>query len=83
MIRFNLKNLIADKEFKEGRKINYDEISEYTGISKPTLSKIATKRGYNITSDTVEKICNYFGCKIEDFMVIVPDPEAVDTPEGK
>ncbi|RLC03058.1 MAG: transcriptional regulator [Deltaproteobacteria bacterium] len=71
MIKFNLKALISDKEFREGRKINYEEISEYTGISRPTLSKIATKRGYNITSDNIEKICNFFGCRFDDFMTIV------------
>ena len=46
MIKYNFKKLISDKEFDEGRKINYAEISKITGISRQTLSKIASQKGY-------------------------------------
>lgn len=71
MIRFNLKTLIADKEFLENRRITYDEISRHTGLSKPTLSKIATKKGYNVTSSNIEKLCRFLDCDFNDFMTLI------------
>ena len=43
MIKYNLKALISDKEFKDNKKITYEDISRETGISRQTLSKIASK----------------------------------------
>ena len=74
MIKYNLKALISDKEFKESRKINYEEISSVTGISKPTISKIASKRGYYTSTENIEKLCIYFDCTPDELMTIIPDP---------
>jgi len=65
MIRFYLKERIAEKEFQEGRRITYDEIAEATGIHRTTLSKLANKKGYNTTTDVVDKLCTFFDIKIE------------------
>ena len=45
MIRFRLREMIIDKEFKEGRRIALDEIARETGIHRTTLSRIAGQRG--------------------------------------
>lgn len=76
MIQFRLKQLLADREFREGRKINWQEVSDKTGISRVTLSKIANSMGdVSVRTETLEKICRYFGCELNDLMVIVPDGE--------
>jgi len=36
MIRFRLREMIIDKEFKEGRRIALDEIARETGIHRTT-----------------------------------------------
>jgi DNA-binding Xre family transcriptional regulator len=73
MIKYNLKKLIAEKEFEEDRRITYDEIAAETGISRTTLSLIATKRGYDTGVSNVEKLCIYFGCAVSDFIDIVQE----------
>ncbi len=73
MIKYNLKALIADKEFNENIKITYEIISNATGISKTTLSKIASKRGYKTNSENIEKLCQFFECTPDQLMTIVPD----------
>lgn len=73
MIKYNLKALIADKEFEENRKITYDDISKETGISKVTLSKIAKRRGYDTAVSNVEKLCLYFNCDITDLITIMAE----------
>jgi putative transcriptional regulator len=75
MIRFKLKEMMAEKAFLEGRKINLDELVAQTGINKSTLSRISSVRGYNTTSDNIDKLCRYFRCPVEKIMEYVPDEE--------
>jgi len=65
VIRFRLKELIADREFHAAKRITYEEIAGATGIHRTTLSKIANQRGYNTTTDNLDKLCDYFDCPIE------------------
>lgn len=60
MIRFRLKELIADKEFAEGRHITLKEISCETGIHRTTLSRIANKKMYVTNTDILDKLCTFF-----------------------
>jgi putative transcriptional regulator len=68
MIRLNFKTLLAKKEQSENRRIHYGEISQKTGISRQTLSRIAQRRQKNLKLDTVARICDYFACEIQDFV---------------
>ncbi len=72
MIRFRLKELIAEKEFREGRRVTLDEIAGATNIHRTTLSKIANKKGYNTTTDNLDQICRFFGCQIQDLVEFIP-----------
>lgn len=73
MLRFRLKELIADKEFRDGRRITLDEIAKATAIHRTTLSKIANQKGYNTTTDNLDKLCAYFGCRVEQLMEYIPE----------
>ena len=80
MLRFRLKELIADKEFTENRRVTLDEISEATGFHRTTLSKVANQRGYNASADTIDKLCAFFDVQVSDVVVYVPDaPEKTST----
>lgn len=78
MLRFKLKERIADKEFKEGRRISLTEIAEVTGIGRITLSRMLN-RGTNVRSDTLDRLCAYFDCRIEDLVEYVPDELTVSS----
>jgi len=73
MIKYNLKSLISDKEFQESRKITYDEISNITGISRQTLSKIASTKGYKTNTENIEKLCTYFNVTPDKLISIIKD----------
>lgn len=66
MIRFRLKELMADKAFKENRRITMDEISAATDIHRTTLSRIANKQGYSTSTDVLGALCEYFDCEVGD-----------------
>lgn len=72
MLRFRLKERIAAKEFKEGRRISLSEVADTTGIGRITLSRMLN-RGTNVRSDTLDRLCAYFDCRIEDLVEYVPD----------
>lgn len=73
MIRFLLRDRISEKEFSEKRKITLDELSEKTGISKNTLSRMQSKFDYNATTDNLNKLCAYFECEVGKIIEYVPE----------
>jgi len=79
MIRFRLKELLAEKGFQENRRVTLDEVSQATGIHRTTLSKIANQRGYNTGTENVDRLCEYFGCQVEDVIEHVPTSAKPDS----
>lgn len=78
MIRFRFKELVADLEFSTGRRVTYEEIAKATDIHRTTLSKIASQRGYNTTTDNIDRLCKYFGCPVERLMEYVADEDCTN-----
>ncbi len=72
MIRFRLKELIAEKEFQEGRNITFEEVARETGIHRTTLSRIANIKGYVTTTEVLDKLCTYFGVNTNDVAEHIP-----------
>ena len=75
VFRFHLKELIAEKEFKEGRRITLVEVADATDLNRMTLSKVANNKRSPVNSDVLDKLCSYFGCKVEDLITHVPDKD--------
>lgn len=75
MLRFRLKELLAEKEFRENRVVTLIEVAEATGIHRMTLSKLANRRGYNPTADVLDRLCTYFECRIEQLVEHLPNQE--------
>lgn len=79
MIRFRLKELMADYEYRKNKKLTLEMLAEGTGIHRVTLSKIANKKGYSTTTANADAICSFFGCGVGDLMEHVPDEKSPDT----
>ncbi|BDQ66124.1 MULTISPECIES: helix-turn-helix domain-containing protein [Shewanella] len=74
MIRFKIKELIAEKEFKERRKITLQEVADSTGVNRTALSKMMNPSyEYSTTTKAIDSLCQYFGCKVEDVITHVSD----------
>ncbi|WP_341744087.1 helix-turn-helix transcriptional regulator [Azonexus hydrophilus] len=78
MIRYRIQELLAEKQFKEGRRVTLIELAEATGISRVTLSKMVNQRGYGTLTDHLDKLCAFFGCRIEQLAEYIPDSEVVE-----
>ena len=75
LLRFKLKERMAEVEFRERRHLTLQEISEATGIGRMTLSRVLNHAS-NARADTIDKLCAYFDCRIEDLVEYIPDHEA-------
>ncbi|MDD2919689.1 helix-turn-helix transcriptional regulator [Rhodoferax sp.] len=65
--------MIEKKQFLEGRRVTINEIATATGLNRMTLSKILNQKGYGTGTDTMDRLCGYFTCRIEDLMEHVSD----------
>jgi hypothetical protein len=59
LLKCPLREIIIDKEFKEGRRITLEEIARGTEIQRTTLSRISGQRGYNTTTDNIDNRQNW------------------------
>ena len=73
MIRFKLAEQIEKKQFKESRRITIQEVAEATGVNRMTLSNILNHKGHSTGTDTLDRLCTYFGCRIEDLVEHIPN----------
>lgn len=68
MIRYRLRELMAERQFRTGARLTFDEVAKETGIHRTTLSKIANLRSYNTTTDNIDKLCRFFQCQVGELM---------------
>ena len=76
MLRYKLKELIADQEFRERRRVTVQELAQGTGITRNTLSKMLNQHGASVRSENLDRLCAYFDCRIEQLIEYIPDPPA-------
>lgn len=72
MLRFKLREQIADFEFRERRRLQLQELASATGLNRMTLSKLVNQHGANVQTDVLDRLCTFFGCPIEDLVEHVP-----------
>ena len=77
MIRFLLRRVIEEYEFKHQRRLSLKENSEETGIVRPTLSLMIGPKPFNTTTNNLGKLCEFFGCQISDLVEYIPEPPLV------
>jgi DNA-binding Xre family transcriptional regulator len=68
--------MIERTQFAEGRRVTVSEIADATGLNRMTLSKILNVRGYSTSTETIDRLCAYFACRVEDLLEHVKVPTA-------
>lgn len=73
MIFFRVRELLAEKERREGRRIPLKEIHEATGIKPQVLSNLTSPTRQAVTNTAfIDALTHYFGCSFADLMVQDP-----------
>lgn len=75
MIRYRIQELLADKHFREGRRVTLTELADATSISRVTLSKMVNQRGYGTLTDHLDRLCRYFNCSLSELAEYIPDED--------
>ena len=78
MIRIMLIKLLDEKSFNEKRRITLSEVSDVTGISRATLTRIANVPGNVTNTDTINALCKYFACQPGELLIYVEDESSID-----
>ncbi len=76
MIRFKLAEMMEKRQFAVGHRITVSEVATATGLNRMTLSKLLNHKGYGTGTDTIDKLCTFFACRVEDLMEHLPDTAA-------
>ncbi len=79
MVRYRLSELIAEKKFRDGKRITLEQIAKDTGVHRATLSKLINQRGTNTTVEVIAKLCTYFGVQPGDLVELIPDSQRSGT----
>lgn len=65
-----LREAIAVWEEKTDQKMTYVRLADITGLSRDTISSLATRNAYNSTLETVSLLCTALGCELEQVLKI-------------
>ncbi|MEE8483130.1 MAG: helix-turn-helix transcriptional regulator [Nitrospinota bacterium] len=82
MIKFRLKERMGRLEVRAGRKLTYELLSKYTGISRQTLARIASPKGCKTSTENLERLCRFFKCKPEELIYFDPPLQTLKTSES-
>jgi putative transcriptional regulator len=70
---------MADLSFKSGNRVTLDHVAAETGIHRSTLSKLSSSRGYNCGTDVLDRLCQFFGCELQEIAEYVTDSSIGET----
>lgn len=67
-VRNNLRVLMAKK------KMNIQDVADRTKMSRTTVSKLYNETSNTVGFDTIVKLCNLFGCEVDDLFYLSIEP---------
>jgi len=82
-IQNRLKILLAEKEYREGRKLTYRTVAKETGLAIDTLTAYMTQRVNRFDRSTLETFCKYLSCDVGDILKYSPDDPEPKQPKRK
>jgi len=81
MIIYHLKELMHQKAVKMDTKLTYADVVEATGVSRSVLARMASRKGYHVSTEAIVSLCTYFNSTPNDLITIRSAPPA--TPAEK
>jgi putative transcriptional regulator len=66
---------MGERETKTGQRVTAKAISQATGITEKTLSRLINQETSRIDFDVLERLCEFFDCQPGEILVRVQDTE--------
>lgn len=73
MIVIHLRRALDAYEARTGERLTHDDLAARTGLSSATLDSMASRRGYNASLKTLDRICLALRCTPSDLLELVED----------
>ena len=73
-----LKILIAEKELREGRKLPHRTVAQEADIPLSVLTLYMSQKVRRFDTETLQKLCRYFGVQPGELLVFSEDPPPAD-----
>ena len=74
MLRFRIKERLAERSWEEGRRITLKEMSQATGIGPAVLSSLGSPGRTTVTNTRyLEAICRYLHCTLDELVEFSPE----------
>jgi putative transcriptional regulator len=64
VVKNNLRVLMAKKG------VNIQDVSDATGLSRKSISKLFNESSIQITFDVIARLCVYFNCEVNDLLFL-------------
>jgi putative transcriptional regulator len=64
VVKNNLRVLMAKKG------VNIQDVSDATGLSRKSISKLYNETSVQITFDVIARLCVYFNCGLDDLLTL-------------
>jgi putative transcriptional regulator len=64
VVKNNLRVLMAKKG------VNIQDVSDATGLSRKSVSKLFNESSIQITFDVIARLCVYFNCEVNDLLYL-------------
>ena len=55
------------------KKVKGIDLAKATNISEATISKLVRGENIDVKTSTINKLCNYFNCRLDDLVEYKPD----------
>lgn len=72
MIEIGLWSIWTDRESRTGKRLTYAEVSKHTGLAVETLRRVKLGTAKRFDLNTLDRLCHFFECQIQDLLVYVP-----------
>lgn len=74
-IKLRLRELLAQRESRESRRIRLAEIAQTTGISANTLTPMINNQTDRVSLQALARLCDYFHCMPGDLLQLTSGEE--------
>ena len=63
MIEVRLRQAMEAYRRRTGVRVTYQALAMQTGLARSTIESVATRKGYNASLATIDKLCDALGCQ--------------------
>ncbi len=67
MVRCHLSRMLGEK------RLRISDVVRDTGINRGTITRLYHERAERVELESVEKLCRYLECRLEDLFELVED----------